>query len=102
MIEALWSRFLPIWQDVKQWLDEGLMGDVKVITSSFGFNISRDTDDRLLNLDLAGGVLLDMGVYNVAMSQFVMGRDPVSVLADGFVGETGKAILFLGKTPWAI
>jgi len=30
-----------------------------------------------------------MGVYNVAMSQFVMGRDPISILADGIVGETG-------------
>ena len=89
LMEALWSRFLPVWVDVKQWLAEGLIGEVKVITSTFGFNIPRNNDDRLLNLDSAGGVLLDMGVYNVAMSQYVMGRNPISILADGIVGKTG-------------
>lgn len=89
LMEALWSRFLPVWQQVRSWLDDEIIGDVKVINSSFGFNIPNDIDDRLLNLDLAGGVLLDMGIYNVAMSQFVMGRDPISVMADGIVGETG-------------
>lgn len=89
LMEALWSRFLPVWQQVKQWLDEGLIGDVRIINCTFGFNIPRHTDDRLLNLQRAGGVLLDMGVYCVAMSQFVMGRDPVKILADGIVGATG-------------
>ena len=89
LMEALWSRFLPVWQQVKQWLDEGMIGDVKVISSTFGFKIPRTLDDRLLNLDSAGGVLLDMGIYNVAMSQFVIGRDPIKILADGIVGETG-------------
>lgn len=89
LMEALWSRFLPVWQQVKQWLEAGLIGDVRVINCTFGFNIPRNTGDRLLNPELAGGVLLDMGVYCVAMSQFVMGRDPERILADGIVGETG-------------
>lgn len=89
LMEALWSRFLPVWQQVKKWLDDELIGEVKVISSTFGFNIPRNAEDRLLNLNSAGGVLLDMGIYNVAMSQFVMGRDPCKVLADGIVGETG-------------
>lgn len=89
LMEALWSRFLPVWQQVKRWLEAGLIGDVRVINCTFGFHIPRNTDDRLLNPALAGGVLLDMGVYCVAMSQFVMGRDPERILADGIVGETG-------------
>jgi len=89
LMEALWSRFLPVWQAVKTWLDAQLIGEIKVISSTFGFNIPHNTQDRLLNKEDAGGVLLDMGVYNVAMSQFVMGRDPSHILADGVVGETG-------------
>lgn len=89
LMEALWTRFLPVWVQVKQWLDEGLIGEVKVVSSTFGFKIPRDQNDRLLNLDAAGGVLLDMGIYCVAMSQFVMGRDPEVILADGVVGKTG-------------
>ncbi|MGY5449977.1 Gfo/Idh/MocA family protein [Agarivorans sp. MS3-6] len=89
LMEALWSRFQPAWQQVRRWLDEKCIGDIKLINSSFGFNIPRDETDRLLNLELAGGSLLDMGVYNVSLSQFVMGDNPVSVLADGHVGVTG-------------
>ncbi|WP_026958927.1 Gfo/Idh/MocA family protein [Aliagarivorans taiwanensis] len=89
LMEALWSRFLPVWQQVKRWLDEGVIGEVSMIQSSFGFDVPRDPGDRMLNRDLAGGVLLDMGVYNVALSQFVMGRDPESISVDGIVGETG-------------
>lgn len=89
LMEAVWSRFLPAWAQVKKWLNDDLIGDVRVISSTFGFNVPRDKEDRLLNLDSAGGVLLDMGIYNVAMSQFVMDCNPVKILADGIVGETG-------------
>ncbi len=89
LMEALWSKFLPAWQQVRRWLDEERIGKLQFIQSSFGFPVERNPEDRLLNLDLAGGVQLDMGTYNVAMSQFVMGRDPVRVICDGLVGETG-------------
>jgi predicted dehydrogenase len=89
LMEALWTRFLPVWQQVKHWIDSGEIGDVKFINSTFGFPIPRDPDDRWLNPEMAGGVLLDMGVYNVAMSQFVMGQFPTSVISDSVVGETG-------------
>ncbi|WP_411991783.1 Gfo/Idh/MocA family protein [Agarivorans sp. DSG3-1] len=89
LMEALWTRFQPSWQQVRRWLDEQLIGDIKLMSSSFGFNIPRDDNDRLLNIDLAGGCLLDMGVYNVSMSQFVMQSNPTKILADGIVGETG-------------
>ena len=89
LMEALWSRFLPVWQKVKAWLAEGRVGDIKLLDSRFGFSIPREENDRLLNLELAGGVLLDMGVYNVSMSQFVMEADLESLVCDGFVGKTG-------------
>ncbi len=89
LMEALWSRFLPVWVQVKNWLAEGRIGEVKILSSMFGFNIPRDQADRLLNPELAGGVLLDMGVYNCSMSQFVMGSNPVSYTIEGYVGETG-------------
>lgn len=88
LMEALWSRFLPVWVQVKRWLDEGRIGNVQLMNSTFGFKIPRDEQDRLLNRDLAGGVLLDMGVYNVSMSQFVMQQYPTEVIGDVLVGET--------------
>jgi len=88
LMEALWTRYLPIYQQVRQWLDAGAIGEVKHLNSSFGFRINRDLDDRLLNPDLAGGALLDVGIYPIAMSQWVCG-DPVSFSAHGYLGETG-------------
>ncbi len=88
LMEAVWTRFLPVWQQVRAWLDEKRIGDVKVMNSSFAFNAPRDNSDRLLNNDLAGGALLDVGIYNLTMSQFVMQREPSSIVANGIIGET--------------
>lgn len=89
LMEALWSRFLPVYQQVKTWLNDGRIGQPKLVQSNFGFAIERNESDRLLNPDLAGGVLLDMGVYNLSMSQWVYGRKPEKAVAQGFVGATG-------------
>jgi dihydrodiol dehydrogenase / D-xylose 1-dehydrogenase (NADP) len=99
LMEALWTRFLPIYGEVNQWLVSGKIGEVTSITSSFGFPFPRNLDDRLLNPDLAGGALLDLGVYNLTMSQWVFGTQPVSHTIDGYLGETnvdehGVATLF--------
>ncbi|MEH6592435.1 MAG: Gfo/Idh/MocA family oxidoreductase [Halioglobus sp.] len=89
LMEGLWTRFLPIYDEVNQWLVAGKIGEVTSITSTFGFTFPRKLDDRLLNPDLAGGALLDLGVYNLAMSQWVFGTQPVSHSIDGQLGETG-------------
>ncbi len=89
LMEALWSRFLPVWLKVKSWVYSGIIGDIVLLDSRFGFPIPRDETDRLLNPVLAGGVLLDMGVYNVSMSQYVMDSDPEHIVCDGLVGSTG-------------
>ncbi|HYF64449.1 MAG TPA: Gfo/Idh/MocA family oxidoreductase, partial [Herpetosiphonaceae bacterium] len=88
LMEALWTRYLPVYRHVREWLDAGLIGDVELISSTFGFAMTRDPNDRILNHELAGGGLLDLGVYNVAMSQWVMGRDPVEIAAQARIGET--------------
>lgn len=89
LMEALWSRMLPVYQQVRHWLDAGHIGEVKLVQSNFGFRIERNQDDRLLNPDLAGGVLLDMGVYNLSMTDWVYGRSPQSAQVTGMIGDTG-------------
>ena len=59
------------------------------MTSSLGFIARHDLEDRLLNSALAGGTVLDLSVYAMAVSQLVFRRYPKSIKAHGFVGETG-------------
>ncbi|RKF17541.1 gfo/Idh/MocA family oxidoreductase [Alginatibacterium sediminis] len=89
LMEAVWSRFLPCWQQVKQWIESGNIGEIQLLRSTFGFQAERNMEDRLFNLELAGGAMLDTGVYNIALSEFVMGRQPESVSSSVLVGETG-------------
>ena len=89
LMEALWSRYLPVWLQVREWLEQGAIGDVHLITSMFCFHPERDPADRKFNHDLAGGALLDLGVYNVSLSEWVS-REPASeVFAVGQIGDTG-------------
>ena len=89
LMEALWSRYLPIFAQVRKWIDAGKIGDIVLITSTFGFRAERDHHDRSLNPELAGGALLDLGVYNIAVSQWVLQQNTVSFQAHARIGETG-------------
>ena len=89
IMEAMWTIFLPVFRQVRHWLDEGKIGDVKLVVSSMGFRAERDKADRFLNAELAGGTILDLGVYNIAASQLVFQKNPEKVSAQGYIGETG-------------
>lgn len=88
LMEALWTRFLPIYRCVREWLDAGAIGEVRLLVSTFCFQPPRDPEHRTLNHELAGGALLDIGVYNVAISQWVYGVSPQSFTVQGYLGET--------------
>jgi predicted dehydrogenase len=88
LMEAMWTRFLPVYRQVERWLESGKIGDVRLATSSLGFIARRDLGDRLLNPSLAGGAVLDLGVYAMAVSQLIFRKPPVSIKAQGYIGET--------------
>lgn len=89
LMEALWTRFLPIYGEIRKWLDEGRIGEIRLLSSSFGFKAPRNPEDRLFNPQLAGGALLDIGIYNLSVSQWVLARNPEGFSVSGHVGATG-------------
>jgi len=89
IMEALWTRFLPIYEPVRKWIEAGEIGQVRHVYSTLGFIARRDPADRLLNIELAGGTVLDLGVYTSGMTQWVLGANPQQVQASGHIGETG-------------
>ena len=104
LMEALWTRYLPVWQAIQQHLANKTIGDITHVTSSFGFDVPRDNDDRLLNKSLAGGVLLDMGIYPISMSTFISPAAASVSVSQVVVGPTGvdeqvDASLQVGNIP---
>lgn len=88
-MEAMKTRFLPIHQEVKRLINEGIIGDVRLLQADFGFKAPFDPANRLFNKELGGGALLDVGIYNISYSSFLFGNNPVGVNSDLNYGQTG-------------
>ena len=89
MMEAMWTRFLPAIEQVRNWLAEDIIGTVKQIRATFGFLFPFDPEHRLYNPDLAGGAVLDAGIYPLSFANMVMKQPPTEIKALGEVGSTG-------------
>ena len=89
LMEAMWSRFLPAMEQAIAWVKSGAIGEPRMLTCDFGFRSEWDPEGRLLNPEFAGGGLLDVGVYTVALSSSVFGHTPVAISAQGHLGKTG-------------
>ncbi|MDQ1576278.1 MAG: hypothetical protein QOH55_1428 [Microbacteriaceae bacterium] len=116
-MEAMWTRYLPQTDIARQLLEAGSIGEVRVVTADFGAAAEFDPTSRLFDPRLAGGALLDIGVYPVSFASFAMGA-PASVIASGELAPSGvdaqaaliltgpngaQALLSTGviaRTPW--
>lgn len=74
LMDALWTKFLPHYQKMREMVNSGVVGDVKVVLANFGFRISEDQDSRLVSPEMGGGSLMDIGIYNVFTALDVLGK----------------------------
>ncbi|SDB95823.1 Predicted dehydrogenase [Sanguibacter gelidistatuariae] len=88
VMEAMWTRFLPHIAAIREVLASGEIGDVITLTADHGQYFDIPDTHRLLNPDLAGGALLDLGVYPVSFAHDILGV-PESITAVGTLTETG-------------
>ncbi|KAI4914523.1 hypothetical protein J4E85_010588 [Alternaria conjuncta] len=69
MMEAVWTRFFPLSREVCSIIKEGKLGEIKRVFADFSFwndvNKEFGTEHRMVNPDLAGGALLDLGIYSL-------------------------------------
>ena len=104
LMEALWSRFNPSIREVHQMVREGKLGPLSYLRADFAFPaLDRDPKGRLLNPDLAGGSLLDIGIYPVFLAYLLLGipRD-FRVLAHFHQTGVEKQIALLFDYPQAM
>lgn len=89
LMEAMWTRFLPAMGQIRSWLADGVIGNIKQVRADFGYCAPRNLEGRLFNPALAGGALLDAGIYPVSFASMVMQQQPESITAVAQIGETG-------------
>lgn len=89
LMEAMWSRFNPVYKRAMQWVNDGLIGEVRMLKADFGFRAPWEPERRLLNPALAGGSILDAGIYPIALASHLFGLQPSKIQALAFLGATG-------------
>ena len=80
LMEAMWSRFLPHYQILREILDSGELGELVAIYADHGQPLPADRYYRLHAPELAGGALLDLGIYPISLAFMVLG-EPDSIIA---------------------
>ncbi len=105
LMEAVWSRFLPAWARVQQLLAQGAIGRVQRVQSSFCFAPPYEPRSRLFDPALAGGALLDIGIYNLNLTAWVMRLAGQGALVDwdiaGELAPTGVEQMVDGRLRFA-
>ncbi|MFI6101790.1 Gfo/Idh/MocA family protein [Lentzea sp. NPDC051213] len=87
LMEAMWTRFNPLIRKVQEAVDNGEIGEIRMIRADFGFRHAFDDGDRLWAKGAGGGATLDLGVYPVALTHQLLGV-PTHVHAHGSIAPT--------------
>lgn len=79
-MEGMWTRFFPMIDKIKALLNDDGIGEVRAMNMSFSYRMPGELrETRSMNPELAGGGLLDVGVYNLHFAEAILGKDPVAL-----------------------
>lgn len=85
--EAIWTRYMPFLKNIKDVVNSGMIGEPKMLTANLGYPISQVP--RLIKPELAGGALLDVGVYPIHFASMIFGSDIEKVTSTCTYTPTG-------------
>lgn len=79
MTEAIWTRYMPMVATIREMMNSGIVGDVHMLTCNLGYSLGHV--ERMVEPSLAGGALLDLGVYPINFASMMFGTDIKSVVS---------------------
>ncbi|NQV48998.1 MAG: Gfo/Idh/MocA family oxidoreductase [Candidatus Marinimicrobia bacterium] len=88
LMEAMWNRFQPWYAVVKELIDNGSLGQLHHFKADLSFRFDVGPEHRIFNPNLAGGALLDLGVYPIALAALFLGK-PAEIMSSSHMCETG-------------
>jgi D-xylose 1-dehydrogenase (NADP+, D-xylono-1,5-lactone-forming) len=92
--EAFMWRHHPQTRRVRELLDEGAIGEVRLVRACFSFTVPAGAPDVRLDAALDGGSLMDVGCYCVSGARLAAASEPVSVLAERVAGASAVDVRF--------
>ena len=88
LMEAMWARFLPHYADVREIIASGVLGQILTVQADHGQRLADRNIPRLVEPSLAGGALLDLGIYPVSFAHMILGN-PAKITASAVLTEKG-------------
>ncbi len=87
LAEAIWTRYLPMRFKLDEIIKSGAIGRISSLTANLGYSI--ENVERLKKPELAGGALLDLGVYTINFARMVFGTNIAQITSDCVKNEYG-------------
>jgi predicted dehydrogenase len=88
LMEAMWARFLPHYAKVREIVESGVLGPILSIHADHGQRLADQGIARLIEPDLAGGALLDLGIYPVSFAHMILGT-PAHITSSAVFTDKG-------------
>lgn len=85
--EAMWVRYMPMAKTIKEVLNSGVIGEPMTLTANLCYLVS--DKPRLIKPELAGGALLDVGVYTLNFASLIFGDEVTDIKSSVIKTETG-------------
>ena len=79
VMEAFWTKLIPVYREMERLLAEGAIGEVRALTATYGYTTARQA--RKFDAALAGGTLLDIGVYAIGFACMALGYEFDQILS---------------------
>lgn len=89
VMEAFWTKFIPIYREVEKIISDGAIGKINFVAAQYGYCTSDMRAIRKFDPNLAGGALLDIGVYNIGFACMMLGYNPKEVFSTAVMGGAG-------------
>lgn len=88
LMEAMWTRFLPLVVRLRELLAQRVVGDIRYVMVDMGSQVAFDPNGRVYNEELGGGALLQKGIYLLSLLSMILGT-PRSVKSLSVLAKTG-------------
>jgi predicted dehydrogenase len=88
LMEAMWARFLPHYAKVREIVASGVLGPILSIHADHGQRLADQNIPRLVEPQLAGGALLDLGIYPISFAHMILGN-PQSIKSTAVMTDKG-------------